>query len=79
MLRYSGLMNIAFNTAVAGMLQAQSDAGLASRNVVEAAAKGEGVIDAMVAVKKAEASHSASAAMVKVTSEMTDTLLDITV
>ena len=72
-------MNIVFNTAVNGMLQAQSEFSSASRNVVEAATKGEGVIDAVVAVKKAESTHAASAAIVKTTSEMTDTLLDITV
>lgn len=72
-------MNIAFNTAVTGMLAAEAQYSSAARNVVEQAAKGDDVIQASIAVKKAEAAHSASAAMVKVTSEMTDTLLDITV
>lgn len=78
-LGYNGAMNIAFNTAVNGMLQAQSAFSTASRNVVESASRGEDIIDAMVAVKKAESIHAASATMVKASSEMTDTLLDITV
>jgi len=72
-------MNIAFNTAVTGMLQAQSSLNSASRNVVEAASKGEGIVDAMVAVKKAEIAHEASAVVAKTASEMTETILDITV
>ncbi len=72
-------MNVAFNTAVTGMLQAQSDFASASRNVVEAASKGDGAIDAIVAVKKAETAQKASAAVVQTASEMTDRLLDITV
>ena len=73
-------MNIAFNTAAAGMIAAQNQAGAAAQNVVHAASKGEeGVIQAMIAVKRAEHAHAASAAMVKVASDMTDTLLDITV
>jgi hypothetical protein len=72
-------MNIAFNTAVSGMLTAQSHMASASENLVTSAAKGEGVIQAVVAVKQAETAHSASAVMAKVASDMTDTLLDITV
>lgn len=72
-------MSIAFNTAVSGMLAAEAQFSTAARNVVEKAAQGEDVIQASIAVKKAEATHSAAAAMVRVTSEMTDTLLDITV
>lgn len=72
-------MSIAFNTAVSGMLAAEAQFNAAAKNVVEKAAQGGNVIQASVAVKKAETTHSAAAAMVQVTSEMTDTLLDITV
>ncbi|WP_339740780.1 hypothetical protein [uncultured Maricaulis sp.] len=70
-------MNIALNTAVSGMLNAQAQAGAASESLVTAAAKGDGVIQAVIAVKRAEATHEASAAMVKVADDMTKTLLDI--
>jgi hypothetical protein len=72
-------MNIAFNTAVSGMLHAQSQFGTAGQQLVANAARGEGIIQAAVAVKRAEAAHDAAAAMVRVASDMTDTLLDITV
>jgi flagellar hook-associated protein FlgK len=72
-------MNVAFNTAVSGMLSAQSQLSAAARNVVEAASTGQDVIQASVAVKKAEMASKAAAVMVNTTSEMTDTLLDITV
>ncbi|OLF81599.1 hypothetical protein AWH62_02715 [Maricaulis sp. W15] len=72
-------MNVAFNTAVAGMMSAQSHAGEAARQAVNNAAKGEDIIQAAVALKKAEAAHSASAVMARTAAELTDTLLDITV
>ncbi len=72
-------MNIALNTAVTGLLNAQSEVGAASTSLVYAAAKNEGIIQAMIAVKRAEATHKASAAMVKVADDMTKTLLDIIV
>lgn len=72
-------MSIAFNTAVSGMLAAEAQFNAAAKNVVEKAAQGDSVIQASIAVKKAEATHGAATAMVRVTSEMTDTLLDITV
>lgn len=72
-------MNIALNTAVSGMLNAQAQVGTASEGLVNAAAKDEGVIQAVIAVKRAEATHKASAAMVRVADDMTKTLLDITV
>ena len=72
-------MSIAFNTAVSGMLAAEAQFSAATKNLVEKATEGEDVIQASIAVKKAEAAHGAAAAMVRVTSEMTDTLLDITV
>ena len=72
-------MNIALNTAVTGLLNAQSQAGVASTSLVNVAAKGEGIIQAMIAVKRAEAAQHAAAAMVKVADDMTKTLLDIIV
>jgi phage tail sheath gpL-like len=72
-------MNIALNTAVTGMLNAQAQAGAASSSLVNAAAKGDGIIQAMIAVKRAEVAQQASASMVKVADDMMQTVLDITV
>ena len=72
-------MNVAFNTAVSGMLSAQSQIATAAHEVAQAPQKGEGIIQAAVAIKRAEAVHEASAAIARTASDMTDTLLDITV
>ncbi len=72
-------MNVAFNTAVTGMISAQSHAGAAAREMVNNAARGEDVIQAAVALKKAEASHAAAAVTARIAGDMTETLLDITV
>jgi predicted transcriptional regulator len=72
-------MNVAFHTAVHGVLFAQAQASTAANNVVVAASKGEDIIQDIVAMKQAEAMHTASATMVKVASDMTDSLLDIIV
>ena len=61
------------------MIAAQSQASAAAHNVVVNAQKGEGVIQAVIAVKQAEAVNKASAVMAQVASDMTKTLLDITV
>ena len=70
-------MNIAFNTAVTGLLSAQAQTGAASESLVAAAAKGEGIIQAVVAVKRAETAQHATANLVKVADDMTRTMLDI--
>lgn len=72
-------MNIAMNTAATGLLNAHSQAGAASENVVNAAAKGEDIIQAMLAVKRAEVAQKASAEMVKIADDMMHTVLDIIV
>lgn len=72
-------MNIAFNTAVSGMMTAQSHAGEAARQLVNNAAKGEDIIQSVVALKKAEQAQSAAALVARTASQMTDRLLDITV
>ena len=72
-------MDIAFNTAVTGMLNAQSRASAASVSLVHATASGVDVIQALVAVKQAQATHEASAVMVKVADDMQQVLLDILV
>ncbi|WP_339742998.1 hypothetical protein [uncultured Maricaulis sp.] len=72
-------MNIALDTAVSGMLNAQAQAGAASERLVNAAAKGEGIIQAVIAVKRAETAQKASAEMVKVADDMMRTTLDIIV
>lgn len=70
-------MNVAFNTAVSGMLSAQSKLVEASRSMVETSTQGEDLIQPVIALKQAEIAHKASAAMVKTASDMSDTLLDI--
>lgn len=72
-------MNIALDTAVSSMLNAQAQAGAASERLVNAAAKGEGIIQAVIAVKRAETAQQASAEMVKVADDMMRTMLDIIV
>lgn len=76
---YRAAMNIAMDTAVTGMLNAQAQAGAASQNLVLAASKGEGIIQAVIAVEQAKAVNDASVAMVKVADDMSQTLLDIIV
>ncbi|WP_417467168.1 hypothetical protein [Maricaulis sp.] len=70
-------MNIAFNTAVTGLLSAQAQTGAASESLVTAAVRGEGIIQAVVAVKRAETAQHATANLVKVADDMTRTMLDI--
>ncbi|GLK53038.1 MAG: hypothetical protein CMH94_09360 [Oceanicaulis sp.] len=72
-------MNVAFNTAVTGMLAAQSQVATAGSQMVANSAKGQDIIQAAVAIKRAEATHAAAAAVARTASDMTDTLLDITV
>jgi hypothetical protein len=72
-------MNIAFNTAVGGMIAAQSQLHTAGAEMVRNSSQGQDIIQSAVAIKRAEASHAASAALARTASEMTDTLLDITV
>ena len=72
-------MNVAFNTAVTGMLAAQSQVAAAGSQMVANSAKGQDIIQAAVAIKRAEATHAAAAAVARTASDMTDTLLDITV
>ena len=45
--------------------------------MVNAAAKGEDIIQAMIAVKRAEVAQKASAEMVKIADDMMHTVLDI--
>ncbi len=72
-------MNIALDTAVSGMLNAQAQAGAASESLVNAASKGESIIQAVIAVKRAETAQHVSAEMVKVADDMMRTVLDIIV
>ena len=72
-------MNVAFNTAVTGMLAAQSQVATAGSQMVANSAKGQDITQAAVAIKRAEATHAAAAAVAQTASDMTDTLLDITV
>ncbi|WP_300541976.1 hypothetical protein [Maricaulis sp.] len=71
-------MNVAFNTAVTGMIAAQSQASAAGSQMVANAVRGQDIIQAAVAVKRAEATHAAAAAVARTAADMTDTLLDIT-
>mgnify|MGYP004060491415 FL=1 len=61
------------------MLAAQSQVATAGSQMVANSAKGQDIIQAAVAIKRAEATHAAAAAVARTASDMTDTLLDITV
>ena len=70
-------MNVAFHTAVSGMLTAQSHLADAARDTVTAVQSGQDIIQPVIAVKQAEATHAASAMVARAASDMTDSLLDI--
>jgi hypothetical protein len=72
-------MNIAFNTAVSGMAVARSQMAKASHEMIDAAARGDDIVQFMTSLRQAESLHHASAAIARTASEMTETLLDIIV
>jgi hypothetical protein len=72
-------MNIAFNTAVSGMVSARSQIAAASHEIIGASAHGEDIVQSMISLRQAETLHQASAAIAKTASDMTETLLDIIV
>lgn len=72
-------MNVAFNTAVTGMLAAQSQVSAAAKDIVNSATRGEDIIQPAIAIIRADVAHQASAMVARTASDMTDTLLDITV
>jgi predicted component of type VI protein secretion system len=72
-------MNIAFNTAVSGMITARAQMATASHAVVDASARGEDIVQSIVSLQQAESLHQASAAIARTASDMTETLLDIIV
>ncbi|WP_421785752.1 hypothetical protein [Hyphobacterium sp.] len=70
-------MNIAFNTSAAALQAAEAQLASAARDIANPRADEAGIIDAMVAIKEAEASQAASAAVIRTASDMTGRLLDI--
>lgn len=70
-------MNVAFNTAATAMINAQSQVGEHGSRMVANASTGEDIIQPAIAIKRAEATHAAAAAVARTASDMTDTLLDI--
>lgn len=70
-------MNTAYNISVAAMQSAQAQLAGAARQIANPRADDTGIIDAVVAVRQAEATHATAAALVRTTSDMTDHLLDI--
>jgi flagellar hook protein FlgE len=69
-------MNIPFNTAMTGMLNAQARLADTAQSIAREGAGGN-LAEQMVEIRKAETEHAANAAVVKTASEMTDRLLDI--
>ena len=72
-------MNIAFNTAVAGMQAAQSRLDTAAQAAAREPGSTENIVQASVEMVRAETQFAASAAIARTSAEMTQTLLDITV
>lgn len=70
-------MNSVYSTSLAAMTAAQTQVAQAARTVANPRADETGVIEAMIAIKQAEATHSAAAAIARTAAEMEDRLLDI--
>ena len=70
-------MNSVFSTSLAAMTAAQATAAQAARTVANPRADETGVIEAIVAIKQAEATHSAAAAIARTAAEMENRVLDI--
>jgi len=70
-------MNSVYSTSLAAMTAAQAQVAQAARTVANPRAGDTGVIEAMVAIKQAEATHSAAAAIARTAAEMENRVLDI--
>ena len=70
-------MNTAYNISVAAMQAAQAQLAGAARQIANQRADDTGVIDAVVAIKQAEHTHAAAAAIIRTASDMDQRLLDI--
>lgn len=70
-------MNSVFSTSLAALTAAQATVAQAARTVANPRADETGVIEAMVAIKQAEATHSAAAAIARTAAEMENRVLDI--
>ena len=70
-------MNSVYSTSLAAMTAAQATVAQAARTVANPRADETGVIEAMIAIKQAEATHSAAATIARTAAEMEDRVLDI--
>ena len=70
-------MNSVYSTSLAAMTAAQATVAQATRTVANPRADETGVIEAMVAIKQAEATHSAAAAIARTAAEMESRVLDV--
>ena len=70
-------MNSVYSTSLAAMTAAQATVAQAARTVANPRADETGVIEAAVAIKQAEMSHSAAAAIARTAAEMEDRVIDI--
>lgn len=70
-------MNTAYNISVAAMQSAQAQIAGAARQIANPRADNTGIIDAVIAIKQAEQTHAAAAAVVRTTSDMSEQLIDI--
>lgn len=70
-------MNSVYSTSLTAMTAAQVQVAQAARTVANPRADETGVIEAMIAIKQAEATHSAAAAIARTAAEREDRVLDI--
>lgn len=70
-------MNSVYSTSLAAMTAAQATVAQAARTIANPRADETGVIEAVIAIKQAEATHSAAAAIARTAAEMEDRVLDV--
>jgi hypothetical protein len=70
-------MNTAFNTSLAAMTAAQAQIAQSARQIANPRAGESGVIEALIAVREAEALQAAAASVARSTAEMEQHLIDI--
>lgn len=75
--RQSDSMNTAQNTSVAAMQSAQAQLAQASRQIANPRADESGVIDALIALKEAEALNAAAASAARTAADMEQHLIDL--
>lgn len=72
-------MNTAYNTSLNAMTAAQAQVAQSARQIANPRADESGVIEALIAIKEAEALHAAAASVARTTADMEQHLIDIMV